>query len=138
MLNAPDPGPNTVAPTATAATATAAKTATGKTMPTRRIRPRLRLLLRFPVRCRDKAALSSGLSSGHAPPDTRCLLNAIPAVRERARAVTGARCRPAAPDLVRRLARLAQVPLALHNARKTGRMRRTSARKPAAGLPHRM
>src|SRR5580658_2766545 len=59
-LKAPDPGLNTAAPTATPITATAAKTATGKTMPTRRIRPRLRLLLRFPVRCRDKAILSFG------------------------------------------------------------------------------
>ena len=98
-LKAPDPGPNIAAPTATPTTATAAKTATGKTMPTRRIRPRLRLLLRFPVRCRDKAAPSSGLSSGHAPPDTRCLLNAVPAFRVRARAVTGARRLPTAPDL---------------------------------------
>ena len=59
-LKAPDPGPNTDAPTATPMTAIAAKTATGKTMPTRRIRPRLRLLLRVPVRCRDKAVLSFG------------------------------------------------------------------------------
>ena len=41
-LNAPDPGANTLAPTATAMTATTAITVTGKTMPTRRIRPRLR------------------------------------------------------------------------------------------------
>jgi hypothetical protein len=34
--------------------------------------------------------------------------------------------------LVRRLARLAQVPLALNNARRTVRMRSTSARKSAA------
>jgi hypothetical protein len=35
---------------------------------------------------------------------------------------------------VRRLARLAQVPLALHNARKINGMRSTWARKPAAGF----
>ena len=78
-LKAPDPGLNTFAPTATPMTATTAKTATGKTMPTRRIRPRLRLLLRFPVRCRDKAILSSG----HAPPGTRRRLDAVPACRVR-------------------------------------------------------
>jgi hypothetical protein len=50
----------------------------------------------------------------------------------RARAVTSAAPPTAAPDLVRRMARLAQVPLALHNARKTARMRGTSARKPVA------
>src|SRR5580693_10113087 len=78
-LKAPDPGCNTAAPTATPMTATAAKTAIGKTMPTRRIRPRLRLLLRFPVRCRDKAILSSG----HAPPGTKRRLDAVPACRVR-------------------------------------------------------
>src|SRR5579859_1372616 len=73
-LKAPVPGLNISAPTATPMTAMAAKTATGKTMPTRRMRPRLRLLLRFPVRCRDKAILSSG----HAPP--RCSVGpAVPA-----------------------------------------------------------
>jgi hypothetical protein len=35
---------------------------------------------------------------------------------------------------VRRLARLAQVPLALNNARRTARMRSTSARKSAARI----
>src|SRR5580704_11630879 len=79
MLKALEPGLDTAAPTATPVTATAAKTATGKTMPTRRIRPRLRLLLRFPVRCRDKAILSSG----HAPPGTRRRLDAVPACRVR-------------------------------------------------------
>jgi hypothetical protein len=59
-LKAPVPGANTLAPTATAITAIAAITATGKTMPKRRIRPRLRRLLRAPVRCRDKAILSFG------------------------------------------------------------------------------
>src|ERR1700733_13979372 len=73
MLKALEPGLDTAAPTATPMTATAAKTATGKTIPTRRIRPRLRLSLRFPVRCRDKAILSSG----HAPPGTRRRLAAV-------------------------------------------------------------
>jgi len=40
--------------------------------------------------------------------------------------------------LVRRLARLAQVPLPVNNARKIPDMRRTSARNPAAGLPKRL
>src|SRR5580658_7615905 len=130
-LKAPDPGWNTAAPTATPMTTTAAKTAIGKTMPTRRIRPRLRLLLRFPVRCRDKAILSFG--HARLTPDAAC--NEAVAFRARAHVVTGAARRPAAPDLVRRLARLAQVPLALHDARKTTRMRSTWLRKPAAGLP---
>ena len=70
-LKALDPGANILPPTATPATATKAMTAAGKTMPKRRIRPRLRLLLRAPVRCRDKAILSSG----HA----REMLAAVPA-----------------------------------------------------------
>ncbi len=40
---------------------------------------------------------------------------------------------PAAPDLMRRLARLAQVPLALKNARKTRQTRGTYPRKTMAG-----
>src|SRR5580704_2777171 len=71
-LKAPEPGLNTSAPTATPITATAAKTATGKTMPTRRIRPRLRLLLRFPVRCRDKAILSFQPCPAWQQTPTRC------------------------------------------------------------------
>src|SRR4029077_17549853 len=59
-LKALDPGANSLPPTATPPTAITAKMATGKTRPKRRIRPRLRLLLRAPVRCRDKAILSSG------------------------------------------------------------------------------
>jgi hypothetical protein len=59
-LKALDPGANSLPPTATPTTAITAKMATGKTRPKRRIRPRLRLLLRAPVRCRDKAILSSG------------------------------------------------------------------------------
>src|SRR5437773_5973171 len=59
-LKALDPGANSLPPTATPMTAITAKMATGKTRPKRRIRPRLRLLLRAPVRCRDKAILSSG------------------------------------------------------------------------------
>jgi len=61
-----------------------------------------------------------------------------PAFRPRACAVITARCRPAAPDLVRRLARLAQVPLAVNNARKIPDTRRTSARNHAAALPKRL
>jgi hypothetical protein len=59
-LKALDPGANSLPPTATPTTAITAKIVTGKTRPKRRIRPRLRLLLRAPVRCRDKAILSSG------------------------------------------------------------------------------
>ena len=59
-LKALDPGANSLPPTATPMIATKAKMAAGKTMPNRRNRPRLRLLLRAPVRCRDKAILSSG------------------------------------------------------------------------------
>ncbi len=59
-LKALDPGAKTLTPTATAMTATVAITAAGRTMPKRRIRPRLRRLLRAPVRCRDKVILSSG------------------------------------------------------------------------------
>jgi hypothetical protein len=40
--------------------------------------------------------------------------------------------------LLRRLARLAQVPLALNDARKAGRMRSTSGRNPAARIPVRL
>src|ERR1700677_614211 len=54
-LKAPDPGAKTTAPTATAITATAAITEAGETMPKRRNTPRLRRLLRVPVRCCDKA-----------------------------------------------------------------------------------
>ena len=93
-------------------------------MPKRRIRPRLRRLLRAPVRCRDKAILSSG----HARKMLAAVWSEIPAFRPRACAVIMARCRPAAPDLVRRLARLAQVPLAVNNARKIPDTRRTWAR----------
>jgi len=59
-LKALDPGASSLPPTATPMIATKAKTATGKTMPKRRNKPRLRLPLRAPVRCRDKAILSSG------------------------------------------------------------------------------
>jgi hypothetical protein len=62
----------------------------------------------------------------------------ISAFWPRACAVIRARRRPAAPDLVRRLARLAQVPLAVNNARKIPDTRRTSARNPAADLPKRL
>jgi hypothetical protein len=48
-----------------------------------------------------------------------------------------ARCRSAAPDLVRRLA-AAQVPLADNNARKPAHALSTSARNPAADLPERL
>src|SRR5712691_787874 len=113
--NAPDTGANTLPPTATAMTATKAKTATGRTMPKRRIRPRLRLLLRAPVRCRDKAVLSSGRACEMAGRR----FGGIPAFRPRALAVITPRRRSAAPDLVRRLARRAQVPLADNDARKT-------------------
>jgi hypothetical protein len=58
----------------------------------------------------------------------------IPAFRPRACAVITARYQPAAPDLVRRLARLAQVPLAVNNARKIPDTCATSARNPAAGF----
>jgi hypothetical protein len=44
------------------------------------------------------------------------------------------RHQPAAPDLVRRLARRAQVPLALKNARKTRQTRGTYPRKITSGL----
>src|SRR5690348_5728376 len=99
-LKALDPGANSLPPTATPATAITAKMVTGKTRPKRRIRPRLRLMLRAPVRCRDKAILSSG----HA----RAMLAAVSANpgfsgcgRSRhSRHATGR----AAPDLVRRLA----------------------------------
>src|SRR6476620_897726 len=95
-----DPGSISLPPTATPATAITAKMATGTTRPKRRIRPRLRLLLRAPVRCRDKAILSSG----HA----RAMLAAVfgesrlsGCGRSRhSRHATGR----AAPDLVRRLA----------------------------------
>jgi hypothetical protein len=99
-LKALDPGANSLPPTATAMTATTAKMVAGKTRPKRRIRPRLRLLLRAPVRCRDKAILSFG----HA----REMLAAVSAnpgfsgcgrSRHSRRAID-----PAAPDLVRRLA----------------------------------
>jgi uncharacterized membrane protein len=43
------------------------------------------------------------------------------------------RNQPAAPDLIRRLARLAQVPLALKNARKTRQLRGTYPRKTTTG-----
>ena len=59
-LKALDPGANSLMPTATPVTAITATMAAGKTMPNRRIRPRLRRLLRAPVRCRDKAIPSSG------------------------------------------------------------------------------
>src|SRR5206468_10407676 len=99
-LKALEPGANSLPPTATPATAITAKMVTGKTRPKRRIRPRFRLLLRAPVRCRDKAFLSSG----HA----RAMLAAVSANpgfsgcgRSRhSRHATGR----AAPDLVRRLA----------------------------------
>ena len=80
-LKALDRGANTLAPTATPMTAIAAITATGKTMPKRRIRPRLRRLLRAPVRCRDKAILSSG----HARVRPAADLMKAPALRLRAR-----------------------------------------------------
>src|SRR5580692_3184647 len=112
-LKALVPGAKISAPTATPMTAIAATTATGKTMPKRRIRPRFRRLLRAPVRCRDKAVLSFG----HARVTLeRCSVHSC--VRPRACAVTGAAPPTAAPDLVRLLARLAQVPLAHKNARK--------------------
>ena len=93
-----DPGANSLPPTATPMTAITAKMATGKTRPKRRIRPRLRLLLRAPVRCRDKAILSSG----HAREMPAAGEREIPAFWPRACAVIRARRRPAAPDLVRR------------------------------------
>ena len=59
-LKALDPGASSLPPTATPMIAITAKMAAGKTRPKRRIRPRLCRLLRAPVRCRDKAILSSG------------------------------------------------------------------------------
>src|SRR5690349_24144530 len=95
-----DPGSTSLTTTATPTTAITAKMATGTTRPKRRIRPRLRLLLRAPVRCRDKAILSSGRA--------RAMLAAVfgesrlsGCGRSRhSRHATGR----AAPDLVRRLA----------------------------------
>jgi hypothetical protein len=98
-LKALDPGANSLPPTATPMTAITAKMAAGKTRPKRRIRPRLRRLLRAPVRCRDKAILSSG----HAH-EMLTAVSVNPVFRLRAFAAFPPRRRPAAPDLVRRLA----------------------------------
>src|SRR5690349_16023936 len=95
-----DPGANTLPPTATPTTAITAKMATGKTRPKRRIRPRLRLLLRAPVRCRDKAILSSG----HAR-EMLAAVSANPGFPACGRSRHSRRATdPAAPDLVRRVA----------------------------------
>jgi hypothetical protein len=66
-----------------------------------------------------------------------CRFGEIPAFRLRAFVAFPPRCRPAAPDLVRRLARRAQVPLADNDARKIRHTRSTSARNPATRLPKR-
>ena len=97
-LKALDPGANTLPPTATPVTAITATMAAGKTMPNRRIRPRLRRLLRAPVRCRDKAILSSG----HARQCSR-RFGESQAFRPRAFAAFRRAANSAAPDLVRRL-----------------------------------
>jgi len=78
-----------VPPIATPMTAITAKMAAGKTRPKRRIRPRLRLLLRAPVRCRDKAILSSG----HAR-EMLAAVRRIPVFRLRAFAAFPPRHRP--------------------------------------------
>ncbi len=85
-------------PTATKAIASTAKTAAGKTMPERRIRPRLRRLLRAPVRCRDKTILSFGHARDAMPPFRR-----NPGVPIASRCGNqAAQRRLAAPDPVRR------------------------------------
>jgi len=84
-----DPGANSLPPTATPMTAITAKMATGKTRPKRRIRPRLRLLLRAPVRCRDKAILSSAM-----PRDASCRFGKSRVFRLRAFAAFPPRHRP--------------------------------------------
>src|ERR1700749_4825689 len=122
-LNALDPGASTLAPTATAVTAITATMAAGKTMPNRRIRPRLRRLLRAPVRCRDKAILSSGYAR-QAAVSVNLGLSAAGL-----RSISPRR-QSAAPDLVRRLSPRAST-AGGQQCQKPAHARGTSARNPS-------